>query len=175
MNDYLGKPYNAEKLLSKLKKWIKQTTLAEVTPSADISDVILLASGIVNEPAIKAGIDVQMAPIDLTFLNDLTGGIVSEMKEMMEAILQVQQEFIDAMDQWLLHKEMALLSASAHKLKGCLYLVGLDYLREHLQQLELQSKDIQMEGEVALLCLKLKPVFVASKNELEVHLSRLAR
>jgi CheY-like chemotaxis protein len=153
MNDYLSKPYSAKKLLQKLQKW--------VNPHAFPRDSSALS---------HTTTESKDSQIDLKNMEELTGGSWSEMKEMIEAVLVVEKEFMAALNDWLLHRNIVMLAASAHKLKPCLYLVGLDNFREKLEKLENQSKKEEDTEEIAQLCMELKIVFTQAEVELENHL-----
>jgi PAS domain S-box-containing protein len=155
MNDYLSKPYSAEKLLQKLQRWIDNLVLPEELPAAKASS--LIDNG-------------RHSHIDLKQMEELTGGMVDEMKEMLQAVIAVEKEFMAALNEWFLNQNHLKLATTAHKLKPCLYLIGLDNYRETLEKLEQQTKTAVNTDELSQLCIELRAIFSEAEVQLEKYL-----
>ncbi|QHT70097.1 response regulator [Rhodocytophaga rosea] len=158
MNDYLSKPYSAQKLIQKLQRWIDNPGTLEEIPASSTSVSTSSSHNYIN----------------LKQMEELTGGMVDEMKEMLEAVIVVEKEFMAALNEWLIHQNHVKLATSAHKLKPCLYLVGMDNYREVLEKLEQQSKTAINPEEISRLCVELKTIFSEAEIQLEKQLMQYA-
>jgi PAS domain S-box-containing protein len=103
MNDFLSKPITLDKLKQRLEHWLVHKS--KVSPDADLNDVV--------EEKKKSG---KTAPIDLNYLNELTGEDEALTKELIAAYVEGAKESLKKL------KEAPISSdpwrKAAHKLKG---------------------------------------------------------
>ncbi len=153
MNDYLGKPYSADKLIQKLRKWVNKPITSSQPPAQTIIPV------------------TEDQHINLHFIEEITGGQLNKMKEFVESFLEVEEEFAAALEDWLQYQDKQFLPTSAHKMKSCVYMVGLENLQDPLAKLEQHSKHGNVQ-EITQLCHQLKEVCKEAEAELKKHLSQ---
>jgi len=81
-----------------------------------------------------------MAYTDLSYLNEITGGEGSIVKEMVEMFLEQVDEFKLNMTNFLKDKKYIELGKEAHKAKSSVLIVGMEELGKNLKKLQLLTE-----------------------------------
>jgi len=116
-----------------------------------------------------------MEKINLTYLNEMSAGDHNLLTEMIEIYNSQVPEFINEMEKYYNDKNWEQLSATAHKAKSSVAIVGLNNLANDLKTLELDAKkEINTENYINIIT-KFKQTTLESINELNKHIQNLQR
>jgi HPt (histidine-containing phosphotransfer) domain-containing protein len=79
--------------------------------------------------------------INLSYLESMSGGSKSLVKEMVEIFLEQVPEFTGEMKEFLSKKDYQSLGLLAHKAKSSVAIMGMDELAQSLKDFELLAKE----------------------------------
>ena len=79
--------------------------------------------------------------VDLSYLENMSGGSQELVKEMVEIFVAQIPEFILDMKNYLEKKDYQSLGLLAHKAKSSVAIMGMEELAQHLKDFELLAKD----------------------------------
>ena len=94
--------------------------------------------------------------IDLSYLEDITGGDNEMMLEMLNLFIEDIPSQVDKINIAVEEKNMKSLGTEAHKLKPTLQYVGLNEMYELIKKLEVIGKSGKYSKEVEVLTRQLK-------------------
>ena len=165
MSDFVAKPYNADRLIEKVRHYAQRDGHGKEADS--------LLAGIRIGKA-NPNKSQQTAPM-FSFLRHLTGNNPHEMRTLIAAYLTVQEDFLQRVEAFHLNSASALdLSAAAHKLKATVSLVGLEDQLAPLQSLEEMARHTPLAptlaanaGAIAEACLRHLPTLTSQMQRLE--------
>ena len=81
--------------------------------------------------------------VNLSYLENMSGGSKSLVKEMVEIFLEQVPEFTGEMREFLKKKDYQSLGLLAHKAKSSVAIMGMDELAQSLKDFELLAKEIK--------------------------------
>lgn len=79
--------------------------------------------------------------VNLSYLENMSGGSKSLVKEMVEIFLEQVPEFTGEMREFLKKKDYQSLGLLAHKAKSSVAIMGMDELAQSLKDFELLAKE----------------------------------
>jgi HPt (histidine-containing phosphotransfer) domain-containing protein len=82
------------------------------------------------------------APLDLSYLRDMSGNSVEFMIEMIDMFKQQTPLYIAELEQALAKEDWAKVSSCAHKIKPTFSYVGRDDAKNHMQLIEQNARDL---------------------------------
>lgn len=92
----------------------------------------------------------EMVDIDLTYLNEISGGDKEFIDEMIQTFLEETPKELVIMEQQLATTDWVELSKTAHKLKSSIKMFGMNELRDevlHIEQSGKNSENLDTLGE----------------------------
>jgi|AntRauTorcE11898_2_1112593.scaffolds.fasta_scaffold77688_1 HPt (histidine-containing phosphotransfer) domain-containing protein len=115
-----------------------------------------------------------MSAIDLSYLEDLTGGDNEVMKEMIELLIEETPKHLENIKAAQNEKNWSGLRAEAHKIKPMFLYVGLIELNELCKQIEENAKNIQDINSTKELIAKLESGYNEVAKDLKLKASELS-
>ena len=135
MDDYLAKPVSIPVLAACLQKWLPHTKTAAGTVGTGMT-AIASASSQVILPQLQA----PPTPLDRSVLNELTGGVASETRALLDDFITSTNGDLQELRQAREAGDTAQLARQAHKIKGAARLIGASELAHAAAELELAAK-----------------------------------
>lgn len=83
----------------------------------------------------------EMVDIDLTYLNEISGGDKEFIGEMIETFLEETPKELAIMEQQLASTDWVELAKTAHKLKSSIKMFGMNQLRDEVLYIEQSGKN----------------------------------
>ena len=84
---------------------------------------------------------MQEKYVNLSYLENMSGGSKSLVKEMVEIFIEQVPEFTSEMKEYLEKKDYQSLGLLAHKAKSSVAIMGMDDLAQSLKDFELLAKE----------------------------------
>ena len=88
-------------------------------------------------------------PLDLSYLSDMSGGSAEFMIEMLVVFQTQTPLYMDELEQAVLAKDWKKTAESAHKIKPTFYYVGRPDVRDHMQEMETNARELQNVDNIA--------------------------
>lgn len=162
MNDYISKPFDPNKLYSKIVSVLsksKQTNI-QIKPSI-----------MTDNPNNGAANGMS---IDLTYLKQLASGSNKFITEIITMFLQQTPEALDLMEKHLNNKDWTSLRAIAHKMKPSISFMGINELKDVITAIENNAeREINLES-LPELVMKMKNTCQKAYTELEAEQKNFA-
>jgi HPt (histidine-containing phosphotransfer) domain-containing protein len=83
------------------------------------------------------------APLDLSYLRDMSGDSADFMIEMLEAFQKQTPIYMAELEQAIEAEDWKATSEHAHKMKPTFYYVGREDVRDHMQEIERNARELQ--------------------------------
>jgi CheY-like chemotaxis protein len=164
MNDYISKPFNPKQLYQKVVQLSKCSFEDEINDD-DIVDLSNIGAAIIPHQAntdqeIKAT-QTHNAILDLTFLEETTGGDAELKTMLIEIILREAPDELAQMERLCHEQNWTRLGAIAHKFKSNITYMGLHSIADTIKNIQLYAEQRihldelpQMVQSVKALCEK---------------------
>jgi PAS domain S-box-containing protein len=130
MNDYISKPFKTEDLLSKISGNLKRNGKKHVNGTA--------SAVIVNGKKF----------IDLSYLEDISGGSPGMKLDMIQVFISEANEMLALMEKHLADEDITATGNTAHKLRSSLSFVANKELQDCAEQIENKCRGGDCTGEV---------------------------
>lgn len=82
-------------------------------------------------------------PLDLSYLKDMSGDSADFMIEMVDAFLKQTPIYMQELEKAILAKDWKAASEFAHKIKPTFYYVGREDARDHMQEMERNTRELK--------------------------------
>ena len=82
-------------------------------------------------------------PLDLSYLRDMSGDSAEFMIEMLEAFEKQTPIYMDDLEKAVEARDWKLTSECAHKMKPTFYYVGREDVRDHMQEIERNARELK--------------------------------
>jgi HPt (histidine-containing phosphotransfer) domain-containing protein len=113
-------------------------------------------------------------PLDLSYLKEMSGDSAEFMIEMLEAFQKQTPIYIAELETAIEAEDWKAASECAHKMKPTFYYVGREDARDHMQEIERNTRELkdielvpQAFGEVKVFAEILYQQLAAAKEELQ--------
>lgn len=86
-------------------------------------------------------------PLDLSYLRDMSGDSAEFMLEMLDAFQMQTPIYMDDLEKAILAENWKATSECAHKMKPTFYYIGREDVRDHMQEIERNARELkEIEG-----------------------------
>ena len=86
-------------------------------------------------------------PLDLSYLRDMSGDSAEFMLEMLDAFQNQTPIYMDDLEKAILAENWKATSECAHKMKPTFYYIGREDVRDHMQEIERNARELkEIEG-----------------------------
>lgn len=82
-------------------------------------------------------------PLDLSYLKEMSGDSSDFMIEMLDAFLKQTPIYMDDLEKAVEARDWKLTSECAHKMKPTFYYVGREDVRDHMQEIERNARELK--------------------------------
>jgi HPt (histidine-containing phosphotransfer) domain-containing protein len=114
-----------------------------------------------------------MSKIDLTYLNEISGGDKKFIREMLDLFLVTTASEADQYDALLANSEYERIGSLAHKMKAPVQMLGANELFETIRDLEVSGKEKSNLDQIPSLIEKVKSEVNLLKHEIVEALKTL--
>lgn len=135
MNDYISKPFNPLALYEKINQLTNY--------KAVLSDAIPETTPNNSTPAQHADYWNETADLDLSYLNEASGGDANLQAQLIEIILREVPIELAQMEQHCTDQNWDRLRAVAHKFKSNITYMGLHYLEDTIKNIQIYAQNRQ--------------------------------
>ncbi|TKC06521.1 Hpt domain-containing protein [Pedobacter polaris] len=87
-------------------------------------------------------------PLDLTYLSDMSGDSAEFMIEMLDAFQKQTPIYMDDLENAIIAENWKATSEFAHKMKPTFYYVGREDVRDHMQEIERNARELKNIEEI---------------------------
>lgn len=158
MNDYLPKPFQPEDLYDSLSKFVKEKPVVHTTITENIVQTELTQS--------------PNTLIDLSYLENISGGDKTFMREMIETFITNTPQAINEMEKWSHQAEWHKVGQTAHRIKPSIGFMGLKELKPTVQLIETYGKEGKHTDQIPKLLKELSVKCRVAINELNQILQK---
>jgi HPt (histidine-containing phosphotransfer) domain-containing protein len=109
----------------------------------------------------------QFSSIDLTYLEDMSGGNSELMKDMISIFKKQVPEMITSMKASAGAKNWEILRKNFHKAKASASIMGMSKLASHLASLEAMTNDPGFQSEAVEVIVEIETSFLRAIDELD--------
>ena len=82
-------------------------------------------------------------PLDLSYLRDMSGDSAEFMLEMLDAFQTQTPIYMDDLEKAILAENWKATSECAHKMKPTFYYIGREDVRDHMQEIERNARELK--------------------------------
>lgn len=107
-----------------------------------------------------------MSKLDLTYLNEISGGDKNFIREMLELFVVTTASEADQYDALLANSEYERIGSLAHKMKAPVQMLGANDLFETIRSLEVYGKERSNLDQIPILIGKVKSEILLLKEEI---------
>jgi len=109
---------------------------------------------------------IIMSKLDLTYLNEISGGDKNFIREMLELFVVTTASEADQYDALLANSEYERIGSLAHKMKAPVQMLGANDLFETIRSLEVYGKERSNLDQIPVLIGKVKSEILLLKEEI---------
>jgi HPt (histidine-containing phosphotransfer) domain-containing protein len=106
-------------------------------------------------------------PLDLSYLKEMSGDSAEFMVEMLEAFQKQTPITMDELEKAIDAKDWKTASEAAHKIKPTFYYVGREDVRDHMQEIEHNTREMKNLNLVPIAFEELKSFITILSQQLE--------
>lgn len=145
MNEYLTKPFLPKDLFKTLEHYLRPSNTQKTTPAEEQATVEQ------TEATFKPDQQQLQAPIDTSYLHDISGGNADFIQSMLERFEQEIPELIDKMQTQFTQKNAASLKNTVHQTKSICSYLKEEELKTILQTIENKVGTDQLDEQIQFM------------------------
>lgn len=107
-----------------------------------------------------------MSKLDLTYLNEISGGDKNFIREMLDLFVVTTASEAEQYDSLLANSEYERIGGLAHKMKAPVQMLGANDLFETIRSLEISGKERSNIDQIPSLIAKVKTEIASLKDEI---------
>ena len=111
-----------------------------------------------------------MNKLDLSYLNEISGGNISFVKEMLELFINTTSIEVNEFDNNLAHGNFEAIGLLAHKMKAPIQMIGVSDLLEKIRSLEINCKNGTNLDKIPNLINEVKLAINELSSDIKSHL-----
>lgn len=112
-------------------------------------------------------------PLDLSYLREMSGDSTEFMIEMLDAFLKQTPIYMADLENAILAEDWKLTSECAHKIKPTFFYVGREDAKEHMQEMERNTRELVNLDKIPANFLEIKEFVAVLFKQLEEAKAKL--